>query len=376
MNTKDYFKDGIYNRIIDKLFGQKGFISAVRALIFSLVFLYVPQWLLNVLDATIHGFERIGYYKYNSDYAAVIQLLIVFPLYIYARKFISIGWYRIQEHMNETFVNAEDLAKLEGKLDRIQRIFFSKWLEGGMILISFSMTILTLHTDAANGVESWYTLFLNGKQIITFAGYYAWYLVLPIFINMTVYWIRAILLWVIILFLLSRTRMVLNAYHPDMVCGLGFFSETITGFSILIFAQGIMQVATFYYRLDRMSLELTMENMDIWLLLYVIFAPILFTLPLTFYTMKITRCKRSAIKELRSHIHDLTFGKTDISNEVLVDVKDLKEVHDTLNSIRVWPIDIVSLAKLFVSAILPGLPIIINLLDLNLPNWIVEILGL
>ena len=123
-------------------------------------------------------------------------------------------------------------------LKHFEEIFLKKnYIEISFIIIGVTFPALTLIGDFRNvELESWYTLIVDGGRIITFAGIYAWFIALSIFIIITLYWIRQIILWIIVLFLLSKHNYKMKAFHPDGSCGIGFLKETISGFSVLIFA--------------------------------------------------------------------------------------------------------------------------------------------
>lgn len=133
-----------------------------------------------------------------------------------------------------------------------------------------------------------------------------------------------------------------------------------------------MQVATLYYRLERMNAFVTIDNIDIWFFTYIFFAPLLFTLPLTFFTSKLSNTKEEAIKKLNK-MADTNFPTDDcLTYEKYLEAKDLQEVYLKIKSIKIWPIDIISITKLIFSSLLPVLPILMDLLGLSLPSWIFE----
>ena len=119
-----YFNQGIFNKILNKIFGYNTMITLILSFFYCLTFLYLPVIFLNQFDSKFYGFERVDFTNYANDYSAVIQILVVLPLFIVARNILAKGWDKIDQNINATNFDNIELNNLNMKLKKIKEIFF------------------------------------------------------------------------------------------------------------------------------------------------------------------------------------------------------------------------------------------------------------
>lgn len=377
LDRNQFFEEGSINQILNRYFYKSTAVTLMLGVLFSVVLCYGPVRLLHALDLQLYGFEAIGAYDFASDFSALIQMLLAIPLYLVARKIIMRAWDRMLNHVDSSLLEVANLELFRDRMDRICAWATSKPIEILILIISFLVPVSTFVSEYYGTVQAWYVVGDSDHRIMTFAGLYAWLIAIPVYIFLTFYWIRQIFLWISILFVLSRSDINYDVLNPDGYCGLGFLKEGIKGFSLLIFIQGIVQGTTTLYKVGIQGLSVLDANVLLLIVAYIVFAPLLFLIPLTFFAPKLYKAKDQAIENMRSLIryhHKETMTYSEL--ERYRSNKEDHEVFKVLQNNRVFLIDLQAVLRLFGPATLSVSPLVIDYLGLRFPIWMEKLVGL
>lgn len=188
------------------------------------------------------------------------------------------------------------------------------------------------------------------------AGWCEMLVALPILNFWWLRWVWKIALWLWYLWRISRRRLVLTASHPDFTGGLGFVSDVQTQFGLAILAYGISNIAStvgYEIRIEQAPWSLY----TVWcpLVIFVIGAPALFTLPLLMFTKQLYRVKKRAREELyqkageRARAFEQVWrsSKTGAAlRDDLFEWQELRNLFEHVEKMRIVPFDLRSLGEL------------------------------
>jgi hypothetical protein len=206
-------------------------------------------------------------------------------------------------------------------------------------------------------------------------------LALPILNYWWLRWIWKIALWCWYLWQASRLPLVLTASHPDETGGLGFISDVQTKFGLVIVAYGISNIAsTVGYEIGVEHASWSLYTVWCPLLIFIVAAPLLFTLPLFMFTKRLYRVKKRAREELYEKVGDLTrafnltwhnAGKDATLGADLLQWQQLRSFYEHIEKMRIVPFDLRSFGELLGQTLGSLLPL---LAYLNLPDWLMRII--
>ena len=374
IDNNPYFSKGFINKFLNKVFPFKFWGNLLLGIVFSILIMQAPIYLANYLELKKFGLEAVGKMWAMNDYSGYAQSLFAIPIYIAVRELVAKSFNSVINNFNDTVVENESLKILKKRSESIIKIFTSKWLEIALLVLCFAIPIATYISEWQGAIQCWYLFEVNGARFMTFAGIYAWFFTIPVYMFLTFYWIRQIIFWGVVLFVFSRAKIKYNAYIPDGYCGIGFLQDSIRSFSLLVFAQGVIQIATILYKVNEQSLPLYSFNVVVLVVSYIILAPALFIIPMTFFTRKIKEEKDSKIDTLTENSR-LVMNSDKDENEKITIYNETITTIDSISKIKVMPVDFQSILRLFLSAFVPMLPIIVQFAGLNVPQWIVDLLG-
>jgi hypothetical protein len=263
---------------------------------------------------------------------------------------------------------------------QLNRLVISKLITFLIIAMGFTLPLLLLLPLIMDGKNSWLSYVQRGSTVekLTFAGWYTTLISIPVTITLIVYWFGKYVLWVLFLFSFSQSDLELDGFHPDRTGGLLFLSQLTVSFGVLIFTIGIIVLATIVYKTNIEGSSIYDPEILMLFFSYIFIAPLLFVLPLSFFTMPLYRTKISAIRELNkrgyllSRVPEMHIKESEqsIQYDAITWLEEKSALYDTfahVKGMRVWPIDISTIFRLFMSSIVPMLPLIAKLIQLPKP---------
>ena len=216
---------------------------------------------------------------------------------------------------------------------------------------------------------------------LNLAGWCEMLVALPILNYWWLRWIWRIAIWSWYLWRLSRLPLVLTPSHPDATGGIGFISDVQTKFGLVIVAYGISNIAS------SVGYQVGVEHASwsfytVWcpLLIFIIGAPSLFTLPLFMFTKQLYRAKKRAREELyektgqRARAFQMVWQKAEHGASLRTDLfewQQLRNLYEHIEKMRIVPFDLRSLAELVGQTVGSLVPL---LAYLKLPEWLMKLL--
>ncbi|MCO6431979.1 MAG: hypothetical protein J5J00_14060 [Deltaproteobacteria bacterium] len=328
--------------------------------------------------------------NFFADAAALSQAFLGYPMFIIAEMVIGIKTRTTAKHFSESgLVQPADLGELDNIHEKIAQIRHRLAPDLVCLFLAFACSGLWLWEEVHNSYDTWHALGAPGVQSPTLAGWWVALVGIPIFNYWWLRWIWKVSIWCYYLRRVSKLDLRLIASHPDMTGGLGFLSSTQGSFAILVFAFGIGIIAPLIgYKVDIENASLMSFSVGGPLVAFVIGAPLFFTLPLLFFTKRLSRVKKRAEDAYQDRATEaaLYFEKSwltacsgdDCSNLLgsnLSAMNNLNQAYNHIKLMRVVPFDTRSFSQLTASTFGSLLPLLPKFFDIPEPvSQIIEAL--
>lgn len=346
---------------------------------------WVPLALLAIISNVHAGPAGENFFK---DFAAYMMLVLGFPLFVIAERIVGIHTERAAVNIFSTGVirdqAALDLTAFHQEIRVLRESVISDVI---CLFLGYALSLATILPMLFDVQPTWHARVPLGglKESLTVAGWWEMLVALPVLNYWWLRWIWKILLWCFYLFRLSRTHLTLIASHPDRTGGLGFLSDAQTKFGWVILAYGITNVASVVgYKIGVEGASFILPSVWGPLVGFIIGAPLLFTTPLLMFTKQLYQAKWRAIEQYHEKaterakifeekwLYACNTGKFYVmGGSELLGMKNLSEVYDHINKMRVVPFDFRSFMELMgqtLGSLLPLLPY------LGLPEPLLQIL--
>jgi hypothetical protein len=283
----------------------------------------------------------------------------------------------VKAFLERHLILEDDLPRFDRALLSAFRLRNSVIAEVLLIIIVYGVGVSVVWRQfTALAVDSWYTPSSLGGTSLSLAGYWYSYASLPIFQFILIRWYFRIFIWARFLWQVSRLRLALVPTHPDRAGGLGFLSNSVYAFSVLIVAHGAMvssQIANRIFFLQAKLPEFEGEIAAIAIfLLCLIFGPLLVFAP------QLAQAKRIGLREYgtlaESYVRDFDtkwLRGARPKDEVLLGTADIQSLADLANSFEVVRgMRLVLLTKdailqLGLALFLPLLPLVLTVMPLK-----------
>jgi hypothetical protein len=309
------------------------------------------------------------------DFAAAGQFFIAIPAFLIAEPFMDAKMRAGVVALLETgIVGTDDRT-------RFRRIVQSSMQARHWWLVDLTLLIFVyvstwgwMAEEVTNASGSWHARIVGGREVITLAGWWVWFVAVPAWFFLCARFAYKILLWSVLLGRTSRIRLHLLATHPDGAGGVAFLGGVQKGFGIVIFAIGAAIACTVSYKITVEGAPTGTWATDGPWLAYILIAPLGFLAPLVMFTTQMYAAKNRDTARYRaaSMFMARAFDETWINDELYrsnegfignADVQAFSNMAATYKEVagmRVVPFDLGTARRLIVSAATPMLPLLVS----------------
>ena len=370
-----FFVDDFIDRLLKRVLREKFYKNPFFLFLGSFLFFWLPVYLLSLLD---RNFGRTSTSVFIGDYAAYAQYLVGIPLLLLARNVLDHEWRNIQYVViKSNIISGINYKQYRKTCKRIKNIIFSRPVSLLVILAGYLISFSWFVGELTNSIGTYHTYIVPGERIErpTLAGIYIAFVSIPFYSVLIVYWFTRYTSWVIFLWRLAKSRPKIIGHHIDRTGGLQFLSQPIAVFGIIIFAVGVVLVATTFYKINIEGIGIKNLQVLTGPIVYIFLAPLLFIVPFFFFTKQLYVARSKSILELNrlgfrfhqlpTHANEQDDSFEDIEN--FSSLGDLSDVYANVVKMKIWPLDVGSVFRLFVSAIVPMLPLFSKFIDLPEP---------
>ena len=352
-------------------------VSHVRQRVIVIALLgWLPLLILSLVQGRLWG--KSVAVPFLFDLEVHIRFLIVVPLLVFAELVV----HQRLRHIATAFIERnlileDDLPRLDKAITSAFRLRNSVIIEVLLIAIVYGVGVLVVWRRFTGlSTDTWYAPASSGGSTLSLAGLWYSYASLPIFQFLLIRWYFRMFTWARFLWHVSRIKLALVPTHPDRVGGLGFLSNAVYAFSLLVVAHGAMissQIANRIFFLGAKLPEFEAEIAVVAIfLLCIIFGPMLVFVP------QLARVKRTGLREYgtlaEAYVRD--FDKKWLrgakpESEVLLGSADIQSLADLANSfevVRTMRLVLVTrdtILQFGVALFLPMLPLLLTMMPLK-----------
>ncbi|HEX6046145.1 MAG TPA: hypothetical protein VFZ22_16755 [Pyrinomonadaceae bacterium] len=352
-------------------------LSMVRKRVVAAALLaWLPLLLLSAFQGVLWG-QRVAV-PFLLDLEVHIRFLVVVPLLIIAEVVVHQRLRPIaNSFLERNLIPDDDLPRFDNAIRSAFRLRNSITAEVLLIAIVYGVGVSVIWRQyTVLQANSWYAPGSLGGSTVSPAGLWYSYASLPIFQFLLIRWYFRIFIWARFLWQVSRIKLALVPTHPDRVGGLGFLSQTVYAFALLVAAHGAMvssQIANriFFSGATLTEFEVEIAAMAVFLLC-LIFGPLLVFAP------QLAQTKRTGLREYgtlaESYVRDFDakwLRGTKPREETLVGSADIQSLADLANSfevvrgMRLLLVTRDSIIQLGVALFLPLLPLALTVMPLK-----------
>ncbi len=348
-------------------------LSSASNLIWSGIVLALISWapllVLSLVEGVVLKGPKIPFFH---DIAAHVRSLVAIPLLVIAEIPIGSSTRTAAGRFLTThLVRKKDLDKFDQIFADTLRRRDSKIAEILILLIVYLGSFLVVFKAPFQAGSTWFRPESAGLSL---AGYWYVLIVIPIFQFLVYRWLYRVVLWFRCLRALAKLDLALMPTHPDRAGGLGFLSQSLPAFGVLLFAMSSVAAATLANRILFDGEKLVDYQYGYAIMLIVL--ALLFASPLLVFTPKLLALKESGLHqygELASTYNQAFHSKwvessASSRDERLLGTGDiqsqaaLESSFQVVRQIRPVPIELGDLMSMLVPGILPGLPLILTII--------------
>ncbi|AKJ30036.1 hypothetical protein AAW51_3345 [Caldimonas brevitalea] len=312
------------------------------------------------------------------DVEVHVRFLVALPLLILSERVVHqrIGPI-VRAFLERDLIREPALPGFAEAIEKAYRTRNSVLAEVGLLVAVYSVGAFVFWRRYVALPEStWYAARSGEDSQLTLAGVWYAYVSLPIFQFLLVRWYFRLFIWARFLWQVSRLRPVLVATHPDRFGGLGFLSQAVYAFTLLLVAHGALAAGQFASSI--LFAGDTLADFKVQIAVMVVFLLCLVFGPLLVFAPQLAQAKRRGLMEYGAlagryvrgfeakwqrgvaPVDEQLLGSSDIQS-----LADLNNSYDVIRSMRIVPITRDTLLQLAAAALAPIAPLALTMMPLE-----------
>jgi hypothetical protein len=346
-----------------------------RIVVIALV-AWAPLLVLSLADGKAVGAAVKLPFLYDID--AHVRFLVALPLLIAAELIVHQRMRAVVvQFVSQGLVPDTVRERFDSVLDGALRLRNSVAAEVLIIAFVYGVGIFVVwRVYGVLSVPTWYAAPEGGSIRPQLAGWWYFFISLPIFQFILLRWYFRLFIWMRFLWQTSRLPLAYAPMHPDRMGGIGFLSRISHAFAPLLVAQGALLAGTLANRILFEGAVLTSFKMEIG----AVVAAAVFAIlgPLLVFVAPLATAKRTALRDY-GHLARCYVDEFDAKwlrgrappDEPLIGSADIQSLADLGNSyevvrtMRTVPITRDTLIQLVAMTLLPIVPLLLTMISLE-----------
>jgi hypothetical protein len=366
----------LFQLLLRTRLSSDGLTLVVRRIAAFLLITWVPLLVLAALDRQLlRGSIAVPFLR---DVETHIRFLVVVPLLLAAELFVHerlLGV--VRAFCERNLIPTAAVPRFEAAVTSAFRLRNSLAAEVLLLALVYVIGVLIVwrHYTSLNA-STWYASASATGLELSRAGIWYAYVSLPIFQFLLLRWYFRLFIWMRFLWQVSRIDLALVATHPDQLGGLGFLSNTVFAFSVLLLAHGAMLAAQIINRI--LFVGATLPEFKVEIAVMLVFLMCVVFGPLLVFSPQLARTKRGGLLEYGTlaerYVRDFDGkwlrGRTP-QGEPLLGSADIQSLADMGNSftvvrtMRLTPITRDAVLELSACVLVPLLPLLLTVMPLE-----------
>jgi hypothetical protein len=346
-----------------------------RILLISL-FAWLPLLGLASLEGRL--FEGVTTVPFLLDLEVHVRFLVAIPLLIAAELMVHQRLRPVvRQFLERRLVPESKVPQFRAAVDSSIRLRNSVVAELLLIAFVYGVGILIIWRHyVALDATTWYASPSPEGTQLSFAGIWYGYVSLPIFQFLLCRWYFRLGIWAHFLWHVSHIKLDLLPAHPDRLGGLGFLSNTVYAFGLLLTAHGTLLAGQLANRILYVGAALPDFKVEIATL--VVFLLCVVVGPLLVFTPQLARAKRGGnlefgtLAERYVRAFDAKWLRGEVpADEPFVGSGDIQSLADLGNSLevvrsmRTVPITRDGILRLLAAILVPLAPLALTMMPLE-----------
>ncbi len=346
-----------------------------RVIVISL-FAWLPLLVLTALEGHLWGTSVAV--PFLLDLEVHIRFLVALPLLILSELVVHKRMHRIgQAFLERNLIPETAKPQFAAAIKSAYRLRNSVLAEVLLLGLVYGVGVLIVWRQyTALQTATWYAIPSSGGSNLSLSGIWYGYISLPIFQFLLIRWYFRLFIWARFLWQVSRIELSLIPTHPDRVGGLGFLSQTVYAFAILLVAHGVIVAAQLANHIFFLGAALPQFKMEIGamaiFLLAVVFGPLLVFAP------QLAKAKREGLYEYGTLAERYVRGfdvkwlrsgspadESLVGSEDIQSLADLANSYEVVRSMRIAPITKDAVVQLAVAVLLPIVPLALTMMPME-----------
>jgi hypothetical protein len=334
-------------------------------------FTWAPLVVLAAIDHTLVSGPTV---PLRYSFGTHARLLVAIPLFFFAESlFASRVSAILPQLVREQTVARADLPRFASAWRQAYRLWNSKIIEAGLIVVTLGSIYAGVRTDLPDGVRTWRT---TADGHVSPAGWWYGLVSLPFFQFLLWRWAWRLLIWAQLLWRISRLNLRLLPTHPDLAGGLGTLGVAHVDLAPLSFACSGMIAASFAEKI--MFGGATLAQFTVSISAIVVGLTVALILPLCCFFRRLVEVKQRGLLEYgrlaTSYVQAFDGkwlrrgappGETILGTADLQSLADLGNSFDIIRSMRFVPMARSQIILVAVSTALPMLPLVLFAVPLD-----------
>jgi hypothetical protein len=253
---------------------------------------WLPLLLLSTLSG--HAQSEAIEIPFIYDIEAHVRFLVALPILIIAELLVHLRIRPVvDQFLERELVAAEDMSKFREAMASTLRMRNSLAGEIAIVVLVFTVGVWLTRNLTALDTASWYAIPDGARTQLTPAGYWYFFVSLPVFQFILLRWYLRFFLWFTFLWRVSRLNLRLIPTHPDRTGGLSFLGRSTNAFVPILVAQGALLAGLLASRIFHAGQELPSFQAQI--VGFVAFFVAVVVSPLTVFSLQLIRAKRQGL---------------------------------------------------------------------------------
>ncbi len=347
---------------------------------------WMPLLVLSLLDGVAVGNAVSVPFLFDVDshvrFLLSLPILIAAELIVHQRTRIVVAQFVAQGLVPDAL-----RARFDQTLESAAKLRNSIVAELLLIAIVYGVGIFVVwRYYMVLDVPTWYATPEAGRVQPKLAGWWYFFVSLPIYQFILLRWYFRFAVWTRFLWQVSRLPLAYQPLHPDGNGGIGFLAGVTRAFAPLLFAQGVLLTGTLANTILYEGEVLTSFYVEV--VLFVAFVVFIIIAPLFLFTLPLSAAKRQGVRDYarlsRQYADEFAdkwirgvppAGEALIGSADIQSLADLGNSFDKVRGMSVIPITRGAVAQLVIAALLPLVPLLLTLISFEeLLKRIVKIL--
>jgi hypothetical protein len=334
---------------------------------------WLPLLVLSALEGHLWaGSTTVPFFfdlEVHIRFLVVVPLLVIAELVVHQRlRPVALGF------LERNLVPESARTRFDAALRSAYALRNSVLAEVLLIVAVYGIGVLIVWRHyVALDTATWYATPSSSGSKLSFAGMWFGYVSLPLFQFLLIRWYFRLFIWTRFLWQVSRIELSIVPTHPDRFGGLGFLSNTVYAFAVLLLAHGAMVAAQLANRIFFVGASLMQYKVEIAVmvvfLLCVVFGPLLVFAP------RLAQAKRTGLREYGTlaerYVREFDVkwlrggvpaGEPLVGSADIQSLADLSNSFEVVRSMRVALVTKDALIQLGAAALVPIAPLALTMM--------------